>query len=162
MTADQLRIAEWLEQEVPTLHSAFVQAVKLMAGPDFPGRSNQVCHACRDICTVIQQYHRVEKTTNAGTTKLLNELDSLWSQHQSDNQVNPVAPATGGISPTRLPEDVKVQPEIIQAIQALLLEHRRGSINQKNQALGMFQIHGYMRRSRAPSAHSTSSWVSSA
>lgn len=140
MTADRLRIAEWLEHEVPTLHPAYVQVVQLMAGPDFPGRCNQVCHACRDICTVIQQHHRVEKTVKAGTTKLLNELDVLWSQRQPDDQVIPAGSAADGSSPTRLPEDVKVQPEIIQAIQALLLEHRRGAINQKNQALDMFQI----------------------
>jgi hypothetical protein len=140
MTPNQVRITEWLEQEVPTLHPAYVQAAQLMAGPDFPGRCNQVCHACRDICTVIQQYHRVEKTVKAGTTKLLNELDTLWSQRQPDNQVNPAGSAADGNSPTRLPEDVKVKPEIIQAIHALLLEHRRGSINQKNQALDMFQI----------------------
>ena len=140
MTPNQVRITEWLEQEVPTLHPAYVQAAQLMAGPDFPGRCNQVCHACRDICTVIQQYHRVEKTVKAGTTKLLNELDTLWSQRQPNNQVNPAGSAADGNSPTRLPEDVKVKPEIIQAIQALLLEHRRGSINQKNQALDMFQI----------------------
>jgi hypothetical protein len=111
-----------------------------MAGPDFPGRSNQVCHPCRDICTVIQQYHRVEKTVKAGTTKLLNELDNLWSQRQVDNQVTLAGSAADGTSPTKLPEDVKVHPEIVQAIQTLLLEHRRGAVNQKNQALDMFQI----------------------
>jgi hypothetical protein len=140
MTPNQLRIAEWLEHEIPTLHPAYVQAIKLMAGPDFPGRCNQVCHACRDICTVIQQYHRVEKTVKAGTMKLLNELDLLWSQRRAEDQINPAVPATDGSSPNRLPEDVRIQPEIVQAIQALLVEHRRGSINQKNQALDMFQI----------------------
>jgi len=113
MTPNQVRITEWLEQEVPTLHPAYVQAAQLMAGPDFPGRCNQVCHACRDICTVIHQNHRVEKTVKAGTTKLLNELDTLWSQRQPDNQVNPAGSAADGNSPTRLPEDVKVKPEII-------------------------------------------------
>jgi hypothetical protein len=140
MTPNQLRIAIWLEHEVPTLHPAYVQVIQLMAGPDFPGRSNQVCHACRDICTVIQQFHRVEKTVKAGTTKLLNELDSLWSQRPPDDLMAPSRSATDGSSPTRLPEDAMVQPKIVQAIQALLLEHRRGSINQKNQALDMFQI----------------------
>jgi hypothetical protein len=140
MTPNQSRIAEWLEQEIPTLHPAYVQVAQLMASPGFPGRSNQVCHACRDICTVIQQYHRVEKTVRANTTRLLDELEGVWSQRQPDNQVNPGGSAEDGTSPTRLPEDVKVQPEIIQAIQALLIEHRRGSVNQKNQALDMFQI----------------------
>jgi hypothetical protein len=140
MTPNQLRIAEWLEHEVPTLHPAYVQAIKLMAGPDFPGRCNQICHACRDICTVIQQYHRVEKTVKAGTTKLLNELDRLWSQRPAEDQISPAGPATDGSSPKRLPEDVRIRPEIVQAIQALLLEHHRGSINQKSQALDMFQI----------------------
>jgi hypothetical protein len=140
MTPNQLRIAEWLEHEIPTLHPAYVQTIKLMAGPDFPGRCNQVCHACRDICTVIQQYHRVEKTVKASTTNLLNELDHLWSQRPAEDQINPAAPAKDGSSPNRLPEDVRIQPEIVQAIQALLVEHRRGSINQKNQALDMFQI----------------------
>ncbi len=140
MTPNQLRIAEWLEHEVPTLYPAYVQAVQLMAGPDFPGRCNQVCHPCRDICTVIQQYHRVEKTVRAGTTKLLNELDVIWSQRVSDAQAVPVGLPSERNAPTRLPEDVRVQPEIVQAIQALLIEHRRGSINQKNQALDMFQI----------------------
>jgi hypothetical protein len=56
MTPDQIRIVEWLKEEVPTLYPAFEKAVQLMEGGDFPGRSNLVCHACRDICTVIQQY----------------------------------------------------------------------------------------------------------
>jgi hypothetical protein len=104
MTADQLRIAEWLGHEVPTLHPAYVQVVQLMAGPDFPGRCNQVCHACRDICTVIQQHHRVEKTVKAGTTKLLNELDVLWSQRQPDDQVIPAGSAASGeAGPTHIP-----------------------------------------------------------
>jgi hypothetical protein len=140
MTPSQLRIADWLEYEVPTLHPAYTQVIQLMAGPDFPGRCNQVCHACRDICTVIQQYHRVEKTVKADTTNLFNKLDRLWSQRAPEDHINPAGPDTNGNSPIRLPEDVKIHPEIVQAIQLLLLEHRRGSINQKNQALHMFQI----------------------
>jgi hypothetical protein len=140
MNTDQSKIAEWLKQEVPTLHPAFVQAVQLMEGATFPGRSNFVCHACRDICTVIQQYLRVEKTTNADTKTLLNELDVLWSQQRLDEVAYPIATAPEHAEPTNLPEDVPVPTEILKAIQSVLTEHRRGAGNQKKQALDMFQI----------------------
>jgi hypothetical protein len=46
MTPDQIRIVEWLKEEVPTLYPAFEKPFS-MDGGDFPGRSNLVCHACQ-------------------------------------------------------------------------------------------------------------------
>jgi hypothetical protein len=140
MRTDQSKISEWLAQEVPTLHPAYERAVQLMDGPDSPGRSNFVCHACRDICTVIQQFHRVEKTTRSDTKTLLNDLDVLWSQRQFDELSFPIASIADAAEPGKLPEDVAVPRSILQAIQSVLQEHRRGAANQKNQALDMFQI----------------------
>ena len=88
MTADQIRIAEWLRQEVPTFLPAFEKTVELIANPDFLGQSNFLCHTCRDICTIIQQYYRVDKTEKANTTTLLDMLDGLRTQHRSNEAVH--------------------------------------------------------------------------
>jgi hypothetical protein len=93
MRTDQNKIDDWFRQEIPTLHPAYERAAQLMDGADFPGRSNLVCHACRDICTVIQQFYRVEKTTRADPTTLLNQLDVLWSQENLDDLGRSIASA---------------------------------------------------------------------
>jgi hypothetical protein len=69
MTPNEVRIAEWLKLEVPELHPAFANVVELRGRTDFPGRSNLICHACRDICTEIQQYLKVEKTIVTGDNR---------------------------------------------------------------------------------------------
>jgi hypothetical protein len=139
MTDDQTRIAEWLRQQVPTLLPAFEKAAELMANSDFPGRANFVCHACRDICTIIQQYYRVDKTEKANTTTLLDTLDGLWSQYRINEVTHPIASVSGSPDPSNLAGDIAISREILQAVQSVLEEHRRGAVNQKNQALNMFQ-----------------------
>lgn len=138
MTPNQVKIAEWLRLEVPTLNPAFTKAVELMNGADFPGRSNLVCHNCRDICTIIQQYYRVERDDRANTALLLNELDALWVQNKLDDLKHPTASNLENAEPVKLLDDFPVPRKVLQMVQAVLLEHRRGALNQKNQALGMF------------------------
>lgn len=138
MTPNQVKIAEWLKLEVPTLHPAFTKAVELMDGADFQGRSNLVCHNCRDICTLIQQYYRVERDDRANTAALLNKLDALWVQNKLDDLTIPTASNLENAEPATLLEDLPVSREVLQMVQSVLQEHRRGAVNQKNQALGMF------------------------
>jgi hypothetical protein len=138
MTPNQVKIAEWLNLEVPTLHPAFTKATELMDGADFPGRSNLVCHICRDICTLIQQYYRVERNDRANTAVLLNKLDALWVQNKLCDLMHPVASTLESAEPAELLDDLPVSREVLQMVQSVLQEHRRGATNQKNQALGMF------------------------
>jgi hypothetical protein len=138
MTPDQVKIAEWLKLEVPTLHPAFTKAVEFMGGADFPGRSNLVCHCCRDICTVIQQHYRVERDDRADPTALLSKLETLWERNKLDELTRPAASIPGSAEPSKLPADSPVPREVIQMVQSVLQEHRRGTVNQRDQALSMF------------------------
>jgi hypothetical protein len=138
MTPNQDKITEWLKLEVPTLHPAFTKALEFMEGADFPGRSNLVCHCCRDICTVIQQHYGVERDDRANITVPLNKLDTLWARNKLDELTFPTASMHANGEPGKLPGDVPVLREVIQMVQSVLQEHRRGAVNQKNQALNMF------------------------
>jgi hypothetical protein len=138
MTPNQDKIAGWLKLEVPTLHPAFTKAVEFMEGADFPGRSNLVCHCCRDICTVIQQHYRVERDDRADPAVLLSKLETLWERNKLDELTCPTASIPGNAEPGKLPADSPVPREVIQMVQSVLQEHRRGTVNQRNQALSMF------------------------
>lgn len=138
MTPNQTKIVEWLKLEVPTLHPAFTKAVELMDGADFPGRSNLVCHICRDICTLIQQYYRVERDDRANTAPLLNKLDALWVQNKLCDLTHPTASNLESAEPVKLLDDLPVSREVLQMVESVLQEHRRGAVNQKSQALSMF------------------------
>jgi len=98
-----------------------------------------VCHACRDICTIIQQYYRVDKTEKANTTTLLDTLDGLWTQHRLNEAAHPIASASKIPDPSNRTGDIAISREILRAVQSVLEEHRRGAVNQKRQALNMFQ-----------------------
>jgi hypothetical protein len=108
MTPNEIRIAEWLQRELPELHPAFENAVEFMSRTNFPGRSKLICHACRDICTEIQQYLNVEKTKRADTTKPLNQLDVLWSPGTGSSYQRRMVPFAKLPSPEGSPRGVSV------------------------------------------------------
>ena len=137
MTPNQVKIAEWLKLEVPTLHPAFTKAVELMDGAS-QGRSNLDCHGCRDICTLIQQYYRVERDERANTAVLLNKLDALWVQNKLYDLTSPTASNLENAEPATLLEDLPVSREVLQMVQSVLQERLRRVSRSRTQTLGMF------------------------
>jgi hypothetical protein len=139
MSPDQEKIAQWLSGRSPSLHEAYLAALQFLADPKIPGRAQMICHAGRDLCTGLQDLQSVTRKERADTTSILREVDSVWQQNGLDavgiaESANP-APAP---EQTASPE-ATIPRYLTVLLQRLIEEHRRGDINQEEQAAQLFR-----------------------
>ena len=137
MVADQEKIAQWLSGRSSSLHEAYIGAIHLLADTSVPGRAQLICHAGRDLCTGFQDLQSISKD-RADTVPLLREIDSYW-QREGLDAIGFFG--TGGPEPvaelTASPE-VTIPRHLMVLFQRLVEEHRRGSMNQEEQAAKLF------------------------
>lgn len=139
MSPDQETIAQWLASRSPSLHEAYLAALRSLADPKAPGRAQMICHAGRDLCTGLQDLQSVTRKERADTTSILREVDSVWQKEGLDavglaESADPAPAAEQTVSP-----EATIPRYFVALLQRLIEEHRRADVNQEEQATQLFR-----------------------
>ena len=139
MSPDQETIAQWLASRSPSLHEAYLAALRFLADPKAPGRAQMICHAGRDLCTGLQDLQSVTRKERADTTSILREVDSVWQKEGLDavglaESADPAPAAEQTVSP-----ETTIPRYFVALLQRLIEEHRRADVNQEEQATQLFR-----------------------
>jgi hypothetical protein len=138
MSPDQEKIAEWLAGRSPSLHEAYLAALQLLTDPKIPGRAQMICHAGRDLCTGLQDLQSVTRKERADTTSILREVDSVWQKEGFDAVGLAEAANTAPAREQTAAPGATISRYLMVLLQRLIEEHRRGDINQEEQAARLF------------------------
>jgi hypothetical protein len=160
MSPNQEQIAQWLTGKSASLHDAYVTALRLLADPQTSGRAQMICHACRDLCTGLQDLQSVAKKERADTASILGELDSVWRKEGLEGAgLAWVNDSASGVEQAAEPE-VSIPRYLLPLLQRLLEEHRRGELNQEEQATQLFRSNDPMNANRPEAVQPLSKeWV---
>jgi hypothetical protein len=161
MSPDQEKIAQWLAGRSASLHEAYLAALRFLADPKAPGRAQMICHAGRDLCTGLQDLQSVSRKERADTTSILREVDSVWRKEGLDavgiaDSADPSAGAEQMASP-----EAAIPRFLLALLQRLIEEHRRGDVNQEEQAAQLFRANDPASANRPEAVQPMSrEWVS--
>lgn len=161
MSPDQEKIAQWLAGRSASLNEAYLSALRCLADPKAPGRAQMICHAGRDLCTGLQDLQSVTRKERADTTFILREVDSVWRNEGLDAVgIADSADPDSGAEQTASPE-ATIPRYLLTLLQRLIEEHRRGDVNQEEQAAQMFRANDPASANRPEAVQPLSrEWVS--
>jgi hypothetical protein len=111
-------------------------AVRLLQDPAFPGRSNLICHAARDLGNIFPQLFGIESIPQVKFTEVMDDLSDLWTQNgldESDSILETEADAS------ILKVEVTLPVEIFRQVSYLIMQHRKPALSVKERITKMVE-----------------------
>ncbi len=137
---DQDKIADWLSGCAPPLADVYRGAVRLLGDPSFPGRTQFICHAGRDIANRVPDLvGGTMELQRAEPTKDLNELSDLWSRYALDQRGPTGISAVENIGPGHLKDEILIPIAVFRHIGVVLVHLGQAARNHRERATKMLE-----------------------